>query len=124
MSTLSNGPVLVVEDEPALLDIVTEILQDNGFRTLRANDAAEAIQSLYDNPGIKTVFADVRMPGHIDGLALVRSIRNHWPEVGIIVTSGKRAVETEDLPERTSFLQKPYTSEALLAALRKCETAT
>ena len=54
------------------------------------------------------------MPGEIDGVGLARLVRRRWPEVGVIVTSGKMRPAPGDLPAGVRFLSKPYRPSALI----------
>jgi two-component system, response regulator PdtaR len=54
------------------------------------------------------MFADIDMPGSMDGLALAAAVANRWPPVRIIVTSGHRNVDIVDLPDGSMFFLKPY----------------
>jgi hypothetical protein len=57
------------------------------------------------------------MPGSMDGLRLAQAIRNRWPPIDLILTSGVIRLRDTDIPERSVFLLKPYQPEALTGAL-------
>ena len=67
---LTNKVVLVVEDEPLLLMLAGEIVEDAGFEPILAHNADEAILILESRDDISIVFTDVRMPGSMDGIRL------------------------------------------------------
>ena len=102
--------VLVVEDEPLLRLHAVSLLEEAGYATLQAGSAGKAIEHLEANANIRAVFTDVDLPGDMDGMRLAAVIRDRWPPVELIVTSGHVAVEQGQLPERGHFLPKPYTS--------------
>jgi DNA-binding response OmpR family regulator len=54
----------------------------------------------------------------MDGLKLARAIRDRWPPIELIVTSGKRRPDATGLPERGRFLPKPYDPDELVGAIR------
>jgi two-component system, response regulator PdtaR len=111
--------ILVVEDELLIrMDIVNE-LQDRGFEVLEAADADEAIALLAMNLRIEVLFTDVNMPGSMDGLKLAAAVRDRWPPVKIIVTSGHQNVERSDLPSESLFFTKPYTPDAIAKAAQQ-----
>jgi CheY-like chemotaxis protein len=58
------------------------------------------------------------MPGSMDGLKLARFVRDRWPPIKIVATSGLVRVEDDDLPLGSVFLPKPYSDLALVATLR------
>jgi two-component system, response regulator PdtaR len=110
--------VLVVEDEPLILLSIADELREAGFDVLEAQSAADALRLLEANAHIRLIFTDVDMPGSMDGLGLSAVVRERWPPVLIIVTSGKRVPETAALPSGSEFLPKPYTSRGVVRAMR------
>jgi two-component system, response regulator PdtaR len=59
------------------------------------------------------------MPGQMDGLKLARVIRDRWPPMALLVTSGKERVIKSDLPRGARFLPKPYLPFQLETTLRE-----
>jgi two-component system, response regulator PdtaR len=118
MEAPSSAVVLVVEDEAVVRLDAIETLTDAGFRVMEAANADEAISILESRPDIRVVMTDIQMPGSMDGLKLAATIRNRWPPIALIVTSGRISVEPRDLPERGRFLPKPYNGARLVAAIR------
>ncbi|RYE88282.1 MAG: response regulator [Hyphomicrobiales bacterium] len=110
--------VLVVEDEALLLFSIADELKEAGFDVFEAVNADEAIRHLDAHRGIGLVFTDIDMPGSMDGLRLSAVIRDRWPPVKIIVTSGKLRPDARQLPAEGLFLSKPYTTSGVLAAVR------
>ena len=116
-SSGSRGVVLVVEDEPIVRMIAAATIEDAGFETIEAVGAESAIAILEVRKDIRIVFADIHMPGSMDGLRLARLVRNRWPPIELILTSGLMKIGQRDLPERSVFLAKPYSLNALTTAL-------
>ena len=81
--------VLIVEDEPWLSLDISEALEDEGYDVIAVADADNAIKALETRNDINTVFADVDVRGSMDGLKLAGAVRERWPPVNIIVTTGK-----------------------------------
>ena len=82
--------------------------RDRGFEVVEAGNADEAIAILAARDDIHLIFTDVHMPGSMDGLKLAHFVRNRWPPVKIIATSGQaRITEGDLLPEGGRFLHKP-----------------
>nr|WP_274630971.1 response regulator [Mesorhizobium shangrilense] len=100
--------VLVVEDEPLLRFDLVDHLSEKGFDVHEASNADEAIAILENVPHIRLLFTDVDMPGSMDGLKLSAAVRDRWPPIKIIVTSGHGFVSPSDLPEGARFFSKPY----------------
>jgi len=95
-----------------------ETLAEAGFRVIDAANADEAIDILEARHDVRVVVTDIQMPGSMDGLKLAATIRNRWPPIELIVTSGRVSLGQRDLPERGRFLPKPYDGEHLLEAIR------
>jgi len=111
--------VLVVEDESLLRMTAVDMVEEAGFVPIVASDADEAIRILESRCDIRAVFTDVHMPGSMDGLKLVQVVRNRWPPVALIVTSGLMNVLESDLPKGGRFLSKPYQPAQIAAVLRQ-----
>lgn len=105
--------ILVVEDEPLARLVAADIIEDLGITPYEAGDADEALFQLAAHPDIDLLFTDVDMPGGMDGIALAERVHEVRPEIGIIVTSGKVVVPETWLPNRGTFLPKPYRPEQL-----------
>jgi CheY-like chemotaxis protein len=114
----SKPVVLVVEDEPFILADAVAVIRDAGFDVLEATSADEAIDILSARSDIRVVFTDIEMPGSIDGLKLARVVREKWPPVELIVTSGKRSLRDTDLPARGRFIETPYSGRQVTDAIR------
>ncbi len=104
----ANPRVLVVDDEPLLRLVNADMLSDAGFEVLEACDGEEALRLLEMTDGIRVVFTDVEMPGTIDGFALAARIEARWPEIGVVVTSGRRLPEASFVAPARCFVPKPY----------------
>jgi CheY-like chemotaxis protein len=74
---------------------------------------------LTDRPDIHLVFTDIEMPGTMDGIKLATFVRDRWPPVHIIVTSGRDAVDTALLPAGSLFVAKPPSWPILIDAMRR-----
>ncbi|HEY7383576.1 MAG TPA: response regulator [Beijerinckiaceae bacterium] len=118
-SILQSPVVLLVEDEPLVREFEIDVLQDAGFRVLEARSADEAFDMLRGRPDVRIVFTDVDMPGSLNGFEFSRLVRQGWPEVAILVSSGKMAPQAGDLPEGAAFIAKPYRPDDLVEQLQK-----
>lgn len=111
--------VLVVEDELLVrMDIVDHLIHE-GFEVFEAGDADEAIAILQAEPSIRLLFTDIDMPGSMNGLKLSAAVRDRWPPVKLIVTSGHNAVAAADLPDGSMFFSKPYQLPKISASMRE-----
>ena len=111
--------VLLVEDEPLVRLTQVDILKEAEFWVVEAQDADEAFELLKTRPEINAVLTDVDMPGSMDGFEFARLVRQGWPEVAVLVISGKTAPGPGDLPPNATFLHKPIMPDDLIAALQE-----
>jgi len=111
--------VLIVEDEPLVRIGAVNIIEDAGFEVIEAASADEAIRILECRSDVRVVFTDIHMPGSMDGLKLAHAVRNRWPPIKIIVTSGRDLIADQVLPEGGRFFAKPYNTIEILSALRE-----
>ena len=117
----SDGEVvLVVEDEPAVLDMAIESLAELGYRTLAATHAQEALDRLKGPERIDILFSDVVMPGGMNGMQLAVAARRLRPGLRVLLTSGYTGspLSGGDLPADQPLLSKPYLREDLADKLR------
>jgi CheY-like chemotaxis protein len=90
-----------------------------GYRAIEASDADEAIAILEARKDIGIVFTDIDMPGSMDGLNLARAVRDRWPPIELILTSGHFDVPESDIPKGGVFFSKPYRDDEIVSALQK-----
>lgn len=110
--------VLVVEDEPILRMMAVDMVEDAGLEPIEAADATEAISILEARSDVRIMFTDVDMPRGMDGVRLAVLVRDRWPPIEIIITSGKLNVSTALLPPRSIFFSKPYRQDEVIAVMQ------
>lgn len=120
---LSTPVILIVEDEFLLRMDSADVIEAAGFEVTQAANADEAIDILTGRPEIHVVFTDIQMPGTMDGLKLARFVRDRWPPIKIVATSGLVRVGENDLPAGSVFLPKPYRGTEVVAILRELTRA-
>ena len=118
------GPktVLVVEDEPAIRDLMREILEMDGLVVHVAADADEALDaSVRIRGGLDALVTDVGLP-HVDGRELARWLVAAQPGLPVLFVSGYLGAHVGGslaLPAGAHYLPKPFTPSDLLAKLRE-----
>ena len=102
----SLGRVLVVEDDHFVADLAVDMLGELGFEATVAHSAKDALERLAAGDRPRLVFSDVVMPGGITGIELARKLRERFPELPILLTTGysEQVSATQGFP----VLQKPY----------------
>ena len=111
--------VLVVEDEFFSRLHAINLVEAAGYKAIEASNADEAIAILESRKDIHIVFTDIDMPGSMDGLKLARAVRDRWPPIELILTSGHFGVPEDKIPERGLFFSKPYADREIVSALQK-----
>jgi PAS domain S-box-containing protein len=109
------GRVLVVEDDTVVAELAAGMLDELGFEAAVAHSAKEALDRLAGGDKPRLIFTDVVMPGGISGIELARKVRQRFPELPILLTTGysEQVAGTHGFP----VLQKPYEIDSLAAAL-------
>ncbi|GKQ55687.1 response regulator [Bradyrhizobium sp. Ce-3] len=110
--------VLVVEDETLIRMDSADVIRDLGLEVLEAVDADHAIFLLESVPGVTVMFTDIQMPGSMDGLLLATVVRERWPLISLLVTSGRTRPASSDMPIGAQFISKPYSSFELRRQLQ------
>lgn len=109
-----NGHVLVVDDEPAMQELVQAALGEVGLEVLTASSGEEALRVARETP-LDAVLTDVRMKG-MSGIALCSSVKEHFPSVPVVVMTGFGSMETAVEALRAGaydFVTKPLDLDTL-----------
>jgi CheY-like chemotaxis protein len=111
-----SGTILLVEDEASVRSLARRILTQKGYRVLEASDGAVALRVAAGHVGeIDLVLTDVAMPV-LGGRGLVEELRELSPGIRVLFMSGYPREEVfPDVSNQTPYLQKPFTSETLIA---------
>ncbi|MCW2410871.1 MULTISPECIES: response regulator transcription factor [unclassified Sphingobium] len=110
---------LVVDDDALILMHACNILEDAGFRCFDASDGQAAVKMLDGHAAsIILLFSDVEMPGGIDGFELARHVAGNWPHIEIVIASGRITPQPGDMPERATFVAKPFSTQMVHDHLR------
>jgi len=119
--------ILIVDDEPALIAVAVSHLQDLGYKTVSANNSRHALTTLRANPAIDLLFADVIMPGSMNGYKLAVVAQQTFPQLKALITSGFThrydELNTDEASPRSvlidELLAKPYNKQSLALAIRR-----
>ena len=113
----SRGQILLVEDDPTVADLTTEMLKAAGYTVCHVKSAGSALDTLADGNGIDVVFSDVMMPGGMSGVDLAHEIRKRRPDLPVVLTTGYIEAARTAMAEGLEVLVKPYRLETLSAIL-------
>ncbi|WP_428376957.1 PAS domain S-box protein [Lichenicoccus sp.] len=112
----THGTILVVEDDPDVLEIAVAAVESFGYKVHAARDGAEALAILLSEKPVDLLFTDVVMPKGLSGVDLARDARLLQPEIPVLMASGyprEAMQERKDDNENMAFIAKPYTLSAL-----------
>lgn len=110
--TPSRPAALIVEDQPFIGLVASDILRESGFQTFHANDARNAAQLLEEHPEIEVVVTEAQLSGG-DGLEFARRVSQERPRVQLVVTAAGEELSSTELPQGARGLRKPYASGEL-----------
>ena len=89
-----------------------------GYEVHTAFSADEAMRILERRNDIDLVFTDIEMPGSMDGLELAAVISLRWPPIRILITTGKAAPRSDQMPAGSAFILKPYDIPDVFQAMQ------
>lgn len=113
--------ILLVEDDLFVRDSATRMLADSGFEVIAVSSADEALALLEQDAAFQLLFTDVIMPGSLNGMRLAELVRQHFPHIQLLLTSGymeKLTIQRAHYTEQ-DLLIKPYSKAALQDRIRK-----
>ena len=117
-----QGTIMVVEDSRDVAEVTTTLLEQLGYRVVRAENAAEALRHLQQGIEVDLVFSDIVMPGQMDGIALAQACQERYPDIPVLLTSGfSDAARAAD--GRFDILRKPFELSALERAIETAMNA-
>lgn len=112
-----TGTVLLVEDNMQVGEVSTMLLENLGYRVLRAESPAGAIELLSREPDVQMVLSDIVMPGDMDGLSLARELRQIYPALPVLLATGYSSA-AERVGSEFPIIRKPYDNITLGMAVK------
>jgi DNA-binding NtrC family response regulator len=111
---------LIVEDDPDVRDLAAALLEETELDVVEVESADAALAYLQERGGeVAMMFADVRLPGDMDGVQLAKAACTLWPTIRIVLTSGDPGAVSEDLPDGVTFMPKPWRGLDVLIEAEK-----
>ena len=89
-----NRSALIVDDQPFIGMVASDILQETGYDTYHASDASGARAMLRSHPEIGLLVTEADLSGHGDGVELTRTVSRERPDIQIVVTAGDGTSKT------------------------------
>lgn len=113
--------VLIVDDQPEVLDMAVNVFSTLGYEPFAANSGVEALNLLNENPDVKLLFSDIVMPG-MDGVALAMKAKNLIPDLKVVLASGYMSGSLRekfgDALSGFDVIAKPYRLPDLVRRLK------
>ena len=116
---VSRLRVLVVDDDPSVCDVITELLNPTGCEVVPISDTDEAISKLRAKETFHVLILDLKMPS-MDGLTFLRLVRKFDQDIAVIILTGFPSLQTAtDAIEYdvSAYMQKPFAAEDLKATV-------
>jgi len=109
--------VLIVEDDAELRSLTAALLEDEEIDTIECESAEAALAvMLIGGREVAMIFADIRLPGAMDGVDLSWEVKLRWPLLPIILTSGHPLEHIRELPPGVAYMPKPWQPLNVLIA--------
>jgi DNA-binding NtrC family response regulator len=109
--------VLIVEDDAELRSVTAALLADEQLDTIECESAEAALATLLlGGHEIAMIFADVRLRGVMDGIDLAWEVKQRWPSLPVILTSGHSRERVGELPPGVRYIPKPWQPLNVLIA--------
>ena len=109
----SRPAALIVEDQPFVGMVASDILRESGFETFHAYDASAAAAVLEEHPEIEVVVTEAQLPGEVTGIELCQRLSKQRPDVRLVVTAESPEDHRATVPNGARMLRKPYASGEL-----------
>lgn len=120
--TSGNESILIVEDRADVAELARAVLEEHGYRTSTAISGAEALAILATGETFDLLFSDVIMPGGMNGVVLAREVRNLYPDMKILLTTGYAegfVDQTDEKGREFPVISKPCLPNVLAAKIRQ-----
>src|SRR6201996_2040391 len=113
--------VLVVDDEPTVRMLITDILEELGFTAIEASDSAAGLKVLQSDVRIDLLVTDVGLPGGMNGRQMADAAREGRPDLKVLFITGyaeNAAVGNGQLAPGMAVITKPFSMETMAARIR------
>lgn len=121
MSADAENVVLIVEDEPLILMLLSDYLSGEGYRVLQAGNGEQAFEILATKPHLDLMITDYRLPGGISGVMIAEPAVKLRPELKVIFISGYPTEILDSgspIARKAPILAKPFTMATLQSKIQ------
>mgnify|MGYP001574580833 FL=1 len=117
---MSKGKILVIDDEDIVLISCKRALLPEGFEVKTAQNGIQGLKMI-EEERFDLVFTDLKMPD-IDGMEVLRIIKQRWPETGVIIITGYQTVDSAVKAIKLGaydYIEKPFTPDGIINAVNR-----
>jgi UDP-3-O-acyl N-acetylglucosamine deacetylase len=117
---LTKERILIVDDEKNIVSSLQEILNDEGYDIVTAEDGLDALEIIQSEPP-DLVLLDIWIPG-MDGIEVLQAIKTYHPEIEVLVMSGHGTIDTAVKATKLGaydFIEKPFSLDQLVLSVEK-----
>jgi CheY-like chemotaxis protein len=115
---------LIVEDDSDLRQLSAALLEESELDTIECESAEAALATmLLRGQDVAMIFADIRLPGVMDGVDLAREVKLRWPHLTVILTSGDPGERLNHLPPGVQYMPKPWQPLNVLMVAERARLA-
>jgi DNA-binding NtrC family response regulator len=117
---LTKERILIVDDEKNIVTSLQEILNDEGYDIVTAEDGLDALEMVQSEPP-DLVLLDIWIPG-MDGIEVLQAIKTYHPEIEVLVMSGHGTIDTAVKATKLGaydFIEKPFSLDQLVLSVEK-----
>lgn len=93
------------------------MLEERGFAVVEACHADQAWEILETRPDIEVLFTDIDMLGSMCVLILAQRVFACWPDIHLVLTSGRHRLSDDEIPDHGLFVPKPYGASEVVKAI-------
>jgi two-component system, NtrC family, sensor kinase len=113
-----SARVLLVEDDVEVRNVAGELLQGMGCQVIQASDGRSALAVLERDRAVELVISDIAMPGGLSGLELARIVRQRYPGIPILLSTGYSQYAPQVVSEGFTLVEKPFRPDTFAASIR------
>jgi CheY-like chemotaxis protein len=115
---------LIVEDDADLRELSAALLEESELDTIECESAEAALATmLLRGQDVAMIFADIRLPGVMDGVDLAREVKLRWPHLTVVLTSGNPGGRLDQLPPGVQYMPKPWQPLNVLMVAERARLA-
>jgi CheY-like chemotaxis protein len=125
VSQFRRPTVLIVEDDTELRRVTAALLEESELDIIECESAEAALATmLLRGQDVSMIFADLRLPGVMDGIDLAREVKMRWPHLTVVLTSGNAGDRLSHLPAGVQYMPKPWQPLNVLMAAERARVST